>query len=173
MSRRNFRLTLTALASALIVLVIGFATQPSGAAIGALPFLQPVNTPDPNPTPDPVDPGDDGGTTNINRAPAQSVGYESLGSVSILTAAPTTAYNGPGGDVIILGDEGLILPRDADGNGFDTYVITGVATVDDELWLALFIGSDDPVWIPASAAAQIVLRLEEDTTPSTRFGLGR
>lgn len=45
----------------------------------------------------------------------------------------------------------LILPADADGNGFDDYAVTDIQVVDGVAWYALFTGSFDRVWVPETA----------------------
>ena len=72
-----------------------------------------------------------------------------LGEVMISTSAPQPVYESAGGGgVLRVNTNELWLPRDADGNGFDTYVVTEMTVVDGETWLALFVGSDTWVWVP-------------------------
>ena len=71
--------------------------------------------------------------------PALSV--PNLGLVQINAWQATHAYGMPGMDQI------LVLPADADGNGFDTYVVADVALYEGEYWLGLFIGGGDWVWV--------------------------
>lgn len=80
------------------------------------------------------------------------------GLVLIYSYAPVMAYGQPGSDPINLGGGvPLMLPNDADGNGFDTYQITSTATVGDETWYGIFIGDTSGawVWVPGS---QVVLQ---------------
>ena len=64
-----------------------------------------------------------------------------LGLVQINGWQATHAYGMPGMDQL------FVLPADADGNGFDTYVVADVALYEGEYWLGLFIGSQDWVWV--------------------------
>ena len=66
-----------------------------------------------------------------------------LGLVQINAGAPVQTYGMPGGEL-----QSFLLPADADGNGFDTYVVTEIDTIDGEYWLGLFIGSKDWLWVP-------------------------
>lgn len=58
---------------------------------------------------------------------------------------------------------GLILPQDADGNGSDTYVVTGWRRYQGGLWLGIFLGSEDWGWVPAKQV-QILQRGSIDFT---------
>lgn len=68
------------------------------------------------------------------------------GLIQIGTWQAQPAYGSAGGEAV----PGIVLPADADGNGFDTYVVTGSAVVDGETWYSLFLGSATWVWVPAT-----------------------
>lgn len=90
------------------------------------------------------------GSTEAGAAPP-AIQVPNEGEIMISAAAPVVAYDGPGGNPVAIGpDQALVLPNDADGNGFDTHVITDTQVVDGETWYAIFIGSPDWVWVPAS-----------------------
>lgn len=76
------------------------------------------------------------------------------GLILIYSYAPVMAYGLPGSDPINLGGGvPLMLPADYDGNGFDTYQITEVATAaDGSTWYGIFIGNTSGawVWVPAN-----------------------
>ena len=89
-----------------------------------------------------------GGPTSCSDA---RTGYPNNGEFSISTSAPVMAYDSAGGDPVRLasGSE-LFLPNDADGNGFDTYIITATAEVGGETWYSFFIGDlYTYVWVRA------------------------
>lgn len=67
------------------------------------------------------------------------------GLIQIGTWQAQPAYMSPGGEII----PGIVLPNDADGNGFDTYVVTGASTVDGRKWYSVFLGSANWGWVPA------------------------
>lgn len=70
--------------------------------------------------------------------------------VELLTAAPTIAYDAPNGNPISIDGMPLQLPSDADANGYDTYVVVGVVEIEGVLWVALNLGSRQPVYIQYS-----------------------
>lgn len=80
-----------------------------------------------------------------------AVDYPNKGEILISVAAPVTPYGAAGNYPL-----SLTLPADYDGNGFDTYIITGSTTVADETWYSIWVGGVDYVWVPASQV--IVLR---------------
>lgn len=71
------------------------------------------------------------------------------GIFQINVTNPIPAYTIPGGEIIQVGGTDLVLPRDADGNGFDTYTITSSTVYQGQTWYSIFIGSAFFVWIPA------------------------
>lgn len=76
------------------------------------------------------------------------VAVPNLGVVQIGTGKPASAHVTPAGQGIRLGGGGeLYLPADADGNGFDSYVVAAVRNVDGEYWLGLFLGSKEWAWV--------------------------
>lgn len=85
----------------------------------------------------------------------------SEGRVRINAYQPTPAYMSPAGQVIRHPDTSeLILPHDADGNSFDTYIVTDIDVVpgeeSDSIWLALYIGADrSTVWVPYEAVTPL------------------
>lgn len=89
---------------------------------------------EPNPNPVVIDPA--------------AFAVPNLGEVMISTSSPQPVYESAGGGVVRVNTNELWLPRDADGNGSDTYIVTEIAVVNEETWLALFVGSDTWVWVP-------------------------
>lgn len=73
----------------------------------------------------------------------KKVDFPYLGLVQLNVGAPVTPYAGPGAYPV-----NFTLPADADGNGFDTYVVTAVTTVNGQYWVALWIGGKDYLWLP-------------------------
>lgn len=71
-----------------------------------------------------------------------SVGFVNLGLVQINAGSPVQPSFAPGDQRI-----GLTLPSDSDGNGFDTYVVASVSSVDGEYWLGLWLGSVELLWV--------------------------
>ena len=72
------------------------------------------------------------------------------GLIQINVTQSQPAYQSPSHGVIRLGSDNreLILPYDWDDNGFDTYVVTDVRTYEGQIWLALWIGNMNWVWVP-------------------------
>ncbi len=79
-----------------------------------------------------------------------SVGIPHLGLVQINTASPVQPFGVAGGEA-----QPFSLPQDVDGNGFDTYVVTAVTTLDTQTWVALFVGGRDYVWVPYSSVVPL------------------
>jgi subtilisin-like proprotein convertase family protein len=71
------------------------------------------------------------------------------GEVLIRTTDPIPAYTTAQGQIIRDGQaQELWLPNDADGSGFDTYVVADVIrTEDDGTWLGLFLGAENWAWV--------------------------
>ena len=87
-------------------------------------------------------------------APAISV--PNKGEVMITSENSQFGYGAPGGEPARNPDgSGLWLPHDYDGNGFDTYTVTGSTEVDGETWLSIFIGNDTWVWVPEASVITI------------------
>ena len=80
------------------------------------------------------------------------------GMVTIHGGNSQPVYYAPGSDAIKDGNGNpLILPNDADKNGYDTYVVTEVRLIDEELWVALFLGNSTWGWAPLSRVQQDTL----------------
>lgn len=73
-----------------------------------------------------------------------------LGIVQIGAGQAQPAYSEPGGEVARSNGSAVILPADADGNGFDTYMVSAITTYNEETWYGLYVGSYDLVWVPAA-----------------------
>lgn len=85
---------------------------------------------------------------DVDDTPASpGISVPNKGLIQIATWQTCPAYMSPGGEAI----PGMLLPADADGNGFDTYVVTGSQVVDGETWVSIFIGSANWVWVPLDA----------------------
>lgn len=74
-----------------------------------------------------------------------AVNYPNRGEILISAGAPVVPYAAPGEYA-----QAFTLPADYDGNGFDTYVITGTATVGGATWYSIWVGGVDYLWVPAS-----------------------
>ena len=93
-----------------------------------------------------VELGGDNESLNLGSFNCPSYGVPNLGLVQINGWQATHAYDSPGGEQLP-----FALPADADGNGFDTYVVTDVELYNGEYWLGLFIGGPDWAYVPYSA----------------------
>jgi hypothetical protein len=71
-----------------------------------------------------------------------------LGLVMIHRTQRQPAFTDPGGAIAQDGAGQVYLPFDADGNGFDTYVVTRVVHRQEVIWLGLFLGSGVWGWVP-------------------------
>lgn len=94
-----------------------------------------------------------GDYTCLSSAPVVVAGVPvpNLGVVMIPTSSPVVGHVTAGGQAIRTGGGSeLALPSDADGNGFDTYVVTEVVEDGDVIWLGLFVGSENWVWVQLS-----------------------
>jgi hypothetical protein len=92
-----------------------------------------------------------------------------LGLVLIGFSQAQAAYQEPGGDPIA----GVVLPEDADGNGFDTYVVTDVVVYNGEIWLGLFLGSANWGYVPLSKVLPLTDLPLPDPADSSSGGNGR
>jgi hypothetical protein len=93
-----------------------------------------------------TDCGDPGEAPEVS-TPLLSVPNE--GMIMITYSLQQPAYGQPGGAVARdASGTPVVLPKDADGNGFDTYVVTGVQEVDGQTWVSIFLGSGDWGWVP-------------------------
>lgn len=73
---------------------------------------------------------------------------KNMGQIILNTASPVQMYGTAAGETL-----SLTLPKDADKNGFDSFVVQECKTVDGELWIGLYIGSRNSVWMPFSQVA--------------------
>jgi hypothetical protein len=82
-------------------------------------------------------------------APRIGIVVPNNGLAMITLAQRQTFYFAPNSDVVrdSYGNP-MMLPVDADGNGFDTYTVTEIRIVNDQIWLALFLGSPAWAWVP-------------------------
>jgi hypothetical protein len=79
------------------------------------------------------------------------VSYDNLGQV-IFNAQPNVMlYSAPGGTEI----SSFTFVADADGNGFDSYVVWQCKYYEGDLWLGLFVGADVPAWVPFASISRI------------------
>ena len=93
-----------------------------------------------------------------------------LGTIEITADAPQVVYTIPGGEVVQVNGTDLVLPEDADGNGIDTYTITGITTFEGQTWYSIFLGSAFFVWLPAEplppgSATEADAQTVDDDTP--------
>lgn len=93
-----------------------------------------------------------------------------LGVVMIDQSRAQAAYQEPGGDPVA----GIVLPADADGSGFDTYIVTNIVYVGGEYWVGLFVGSADWVYVPLDQVLPLTdLDLPAASDGSDDGGTGR
>ena len=89
--------------------------------------------------------------------PELGINVPNKGEIMITSEMSQFGYGSPAGEPArTASGAGVWLPNDIDGNGFDTYVVTGQTEVDGEVWLSIFIGNETWVWVPQSTV--IVLR---------------
>lgn len=72
---------------------------------------------------------------------------KNTGEVTINAGANVPALGSPGGEVVQLNNSPLLLPQDADGNGFDTFIITDTQTVNGIVYYGLFVGAPESVYV--------------------------
>lgn len=70
----------------------------------------------------------------------------------VLLGGSQPAYDAPGGNPIVIDGVTISLPADADGNGFDTYIVTDIDILNGEVWVGLFVGSLNWAWVPLDNA---------------------
>lgn len=81
--------------------------------------------------------------------PAPGLIVPNVGMVRVDASDPVPAFASPGGEIITDGSgRPILLPNDADGNGFDTYVVTEVQQAADETWVGVFLGAQVWAWLP-------------------------
>ncbi len=84
-----------------------------------------------------------------------------LGIVQIDATMAQPAYAEPNGDLAKMGADEIWLPHDADHNGYDTYTVTGMETIDGRVWVSIFLGDQNFVWVPLDQV-KVVSYLEEE-----------
>ena len=90
-----------------------------------------------------------------------TIAVNNIALVSINTTQVQMVYQEAGGDPIRndLGGE-VFLPHDADGNGYDTYVVDSTQTLDGRVWLAIWLGSNNLGWVPLDGVTVIAGTVE-------------
>ncbi len=84
------------------------------------------------------------------------VAVPNLGEIAIGAGAAVPALNTPAGSQVFLSNGApLQLPQDADGNGFDTFIITEFRTVADIEYYGIFIGGRNYVYVRANQVTRI------------------
>lgn len=94
------------------------------------------------------------GETEIFAGPGCSVGFPILSTATVTTAQSQIAYSWPEGEPARRSKSdsaNIILPLDFDKGGIDEYLVIDKQTDSKgNLWLGLYIGSCNPVYVPAS-----------------------
>lgn len=90
-----------------------------------------------------------------SRISAAYVGFPNLGQVIFYANQSVYLYSDAAGTMTT-----VMLPPDADGNGFDSYVVWECKFIGekvwDNLWLGLFVGDElKPSWVPANTIGGI------------------
>lgn len=73
------------------------------------------------------------------------------GMIQINATQAQPVYESAGGGVVRIGVDELWLPNDADGNGYDTYLIQDTEVIDGRTWVAITLGTESAygnVWVP-------------------------
>lgn len=107
-------------------------------------------TPIPTTAPTPIP--SSGGSTSTSSA---AVNSPNLGLILIYTSQAQPVYASPGGEIVRVDGQELWLPNDADGSGADSYVVMELALVDGEVWVAIFLGSAHPGWVPLDTVTPV------------------
>lgn len=93
-----------------------------------------------------------------------------LGLIKIDTGQAQFALQRPNGDPLALTNgTPVLLPADADHNGFDTYTVTGIVYTDGDYWLSIFLGNTTWGWVPLDLVTPLTpLTLPESSTSSSK-----
>jgi CSLREA domain-containing protein len=86
---------------------------------------------------------------------APSLNTPNLGLVIVHTTEAQPVYDSAGGGLVHIAGEELWIPNDADGSGYDTYMVTGYTIIGDEIWISIFLGNAQYGWIPLRLATPI------------------
>ncbi len=82
-------------------------------------------------------------------APSPGLAVPNEGMIQIGASQQQAAYDAPGGEVAEDSAGNPIgLPADAEGSGFDTYVVTDIQVAGGNVWLGIFMGSSTWGWVP-------------------------
>ncbi len=92
------------------------------------------------------------------------------GLIKIDTGQAQFALQSPNGAPLTLTNgTPILLPADADHNGYDTYNVTGVVLVDGEYWLSIFLGNTTWGWVPLDLVTPLTqLTLPEASSSSPK-----
>jgi hypothetical protein len=71
-----------------------------------------------------------------------------IGMIQIDQFQTQPAYDAPDGSIISDQNGTIYLPADADNSFADTYVVTGIETIDGRVWLSIFLGNQNYGWVP-------------------------
>jgi hypothetical protein len=89
-------------------------------------------------------------------APKPALIVPHIGLVQISVGQSQPVYFAPDGGMIRDNeDNALMVPSDADGNGFDTYVVTQMQEVNGEMWIGIFMGSGNWGWVPLDSVTPL------------------
>jgi hypothetical protein len=100
-------------------------------------------------------PSDDPGTST---SPQIGIVVPNNGLVMIRDDQRQPVYWAPNSDYARDSDGNVrMLPVDADSNGFDTYTVTEIQIINDEIWLALFVGSPVWLWVPIDGTVPLTV----------------
>ncbi len=96
--------------------------------------------------------------TSFDRADLIVLFVPNIGTVTVFASNPTQVYQEASGGVLRDGatTAEVFLPRDADGNGFDTFTITDYSMLGDDVWLAVWLGSANWGWIQYNADTMLL-----------------
>ncbi len=72
-----------------------------------------------------------------------------VGMIQIDQSQTQPAYDSPAGNIVQTVDgTDIYLPADYDNSFADTYVVTDTQVVDGRVWVSIFLGSENFVWVP-------------------------